>query len=175
MHLPKARIIYESRVVSSVVGIPYASIPQCAIYQHGAFEKTPSFSLLQHHHSSMFGAHWFFLWLDPVVLFALLDLVNLHGFVINHSRMDLDYVMRNHYNRLIRANEITDAQNFFNHTMQVKYNLSRNEVIYFYHHSCGYPLAGVLEPNHFGYLEPTQKPKFDIETNSIQQIFSTDQ
>ena len=85
MHLPKARIIYESRVVSSVVGIPYASIPQCAIYQHGAFEKTPSFLLLQHHHSSMFGAHWFFLWLDPVVLFALLDLVNLHGFVIVFS------------------------------------------------------------------------------------------
>ena len=80
--------------------------------------------------------------------------------------------MRNHYNRLIRVNELTDAQNLLNHSMQVDHNISRNKPIYFYHHSCGYPLARVLRCNHFGYLKPIQKPNIEIGLNSIKEIFS---
>ena len=97
---------------------------------------------------------------------------NLHGFMINHTSVDLNYVMRNHYNRLIKANELTDAQNFLNHSMQVDHNISRNEPIYFYHHSCGYPLARVLHCNHFGYLKPIQELNIEIGLNSIKEIFS---
>ena len=56
--------------------------------------------------------------------------------------------------------------------MQVEHNLSRNEVMSFYHHSCGYPFARVPRPNHFGYLEPIQKPSFDIGTNTIKERYS---
>ena len=56
---------------------------------------------------------------------------NTHGFNVNDIRQHLDYVMRMHYNRLIRANELANVQTFLNHTMQVQQNLSRNEMIYF--------------------------------------------
>ena len=78
--------------------------------------------------------------------------------------------MRLHYKRMIRVNEFTHAQICISQTVDIQQNISRNDVTYLFHHSCGYPLARVARPNHFGFLELVQKPTITIGLNSVREI-----